>query len=69
MYSVHATSDQNRRSSTRRITNRFNEHRTHQRRPSIRIRNANQLIRYIRENLFNLCSSQKSLPGNLIIFK
>lgn len=67
MYSVHVSSDQNRRSSTKRYTTRFNEHRTRQQRPSIRISNANQLIRYVRDNLFNLCSSQSSLPGKFSV--
>lgn len=63
MYSVHVSSDQrDRRSSTKRyrVTN---DYRARQRRPSIRISNANQLIRYVRDNIFNFCSSQSQVKS------
>lgn len=69
MYSVHVSSDQNRKSTTRRFANRFNEHRAPQRRPSIRISNANQLIRYVRDNLLNLCSSETECENGKFLIK
>lgn len=70
MYSVNVSSEQNRRSSTRRHMIRFNEHRSHQRRPSIRISNAHQLFRYLRDAMLGACSSKpKGVPGKQLLYQ